>query len=929
MNPIQITDRPVAERLLRDLRSGDDALRRAAARRLESDPTLRQDVERLLAATVDSGVSAVDHSAFVPQWIGAYQLLAELGSGGMGAVFLAERDIDGTPQRVALKLLHGMPTSEGRRRFARERALLAGLNHPNIAALLDGGQTEAGQPYLVMEYVDGQPISDWARSTRPSLAERLRVMLRVCAAVEHAHQRLVLHRDIKPGNILVRADAEPVLLDFGIGKVIDESSGRGETATLAFTPAYAAPEQQAGRGLTTATDVYGLGAVLFEVLSECSLTEIRTDLGPLPLLSAICRDPQLARALRGDLDRMVAKAMHADPDRRYASAADLAEDVERFLSGRPILATPDSLGYRLRKLISRHRAASALAVLAVLLSLSFVWRLNVERVRAQAAEHRAQAEAQGAKRARDFLVSVFDSAAPGKTLGAPVSPRSLLDKARERVEKDLGSDADAAVATWLALADTYSALGAPDEAAKAAEQALRYTQSQTDEQRALRAQVQETLATAYDNLGRHEDALPLQQEALHWREAEAEKNPGALTKAYGELGYAAQQRGDYAQSERLLKLALDRLGPLQVQNADDYTYLRAGLAISVGAQGRVEEAERLQQQTEDAAVLLNLNSPTRVYALRARSRVDELAGRFPQSLAALEQATELATRVVGVDASVVTSLENDLGVALNGVGRYREALTHLQNSRAGLERLNDASDSEFAFIDANLSALYESLGDYAQAIAYARRALAVYVALPSVHAPMRRQARVNLARALSFAGVHDEALAQMQIALDEGVASEGAQSLSHQLDRFRYAGILRRAGRLDPAEQELADSGKHLLAELGAEHPLKLHLMRLEALIARDRGQLQPAIAGLRAALRFAEGREDMDAIAVAEAQLDLADLLRASAPAEARTLVAQALPVLQQALLPIAPILQRAQTLHAQLNPAPAGSASAPTKSG
>ena len=907
-----------AQRLLRDLRAGDDARRIEAARRIESDPTLRQHVERLMAATIDSQPSAGHPPDLAgPRRVGAYTLIDELGSGGMGAVFLAERDVDGARQRVALKLLHGIPTQDGRRRFARERALLAGLNHPHIAALLDGGETAEGQPFLVMEYIEGDPITQWVQSARPDLAKRLQTLVRVCRAVEHAHQRLVLHRDIKPGNILVRADGDPVLLDFGIGRELSDGQS-ADTATLVFTPAYAAPEQLTGRGLTTATDVFGLGAVAYEVLSGESLTELRRDGSSLPPPSATTRDPQMRAALRGDLDRITAKAMHSDPERRYASASALADDLERFHQGRPVLATPDSLAYRLRKFLGRHRAAAVTGALALLLSAGFVWRLDVERDRALEAEAAAQRESRSARLARDFLVSVFASASPRETLGKPVSPRELLDGARERVERELGSDRPAAVATWMALSDTYNALGVPEAAAHAAEQALRHTEGSEAAQRLARADVIEALGAAYNQLGRYPDAAPLYEELLRIREELSADDPVALASSYGELGYAAQNYGEFQRSDQWLRRALELLDSQRSRNAgdaEDRCYVLSGLVVAASALGDQPAALRWLADAEAAWAKLDPDHPDGLYVLRARARLAELQGRFEDSVADLQQASALALRVIGADASVVAGIENDLGVALNGLGRYREALVHLQRARAVYLRRAVSGDANVAHLDANIGAIFESMGDYAQAIDHARRALAVFAAEGMVVVDMRRQSRVNLARALSFAGQHAEALAEMRTALEEGIASEGSESLTHQLDRFRHAGILRRAGQLDAASAELESSAAAILGVVGSEHPLKLHVLRLRALIARDRGDALAATAELEMALQFAGATAGVDPVATAEIKAELAALWSATDPDRARRLVAEALPVLREALLPIAPALVAAERVERALH--------------
>ncbi|MET0231378.1 MAG: serine/threonine-protein kinase, partial [Rhodanobacteraceae bacterium] len=349
-------ERPADERAHYLASAEDDATIRAQVARLlahhaEDDTLLRDALDAALAATVPAP----------RERIGAYRVLRELGAGGMGTVFLAERHIGEARQRVALKLIRGFPTADARARLARERTLLAELNHPNIARLLDGGDTDDGQPYLVMEYIEGRALGEHA-ATLPVDA-KLRLVARLCRAVQHAHQRLVVHRDIKPGNVIVRDDGEPVLLDFGIGKWLADDAGH--TATRVFTPAYAAPEQRRGAPATTASDVYGLGCLLCELVADARLAD-RDPETPVPRPSRLATNAAIARRLAGDIDQIVQKAAHADPDRRYASADALAADIERHLAGRPIAAAPDRFAYRARKYFVRHRAAVIAGVAAFL-----------------------------------------------------------------------------------------------------------------------------------------------------------------------------------------------------------------------------------------------------------------------------------------------------------------------------------------------------------------------------------------------------------------------------------------------------------------------------------------------------------------------------------------------------------------------------------
>jgi serine/threonine-protein kinase len=349
----------------------------------------------------------------------------------MGTVYLAERLLGETPQRVALKLIRGIPTSASRDRLARERSLLAGLNHPNIARLIDAGETAAQLPYLAMEYVEGLSLHDYCVQHDLDIGARLRLFEQVCCAVQHAHQRLIVHRDIKPSNILVRDDGTPVLLDFGIGKLLDPMENDA-TVTQVFTPAYAAPEQRSGYGVTTAADIYGLGCVLHELLSERSMRDVREG-ESVPPPSAVARDPSRARALRGDLDTMVGKALSAEPEQRYASAGAFADDIDHYLHGQPVSAHSPTRWYRTRKFIQRHRGGvSAVAALTLIVFAALgiaLWQANV-----------ARQEAVRANTLHDFMVSAFEQAEPGAPRDGPPRITEVVEQAIVNARKDVNMD---------------------------------------------------------------------------------------------------------------------------------------------------------------------------------------------------------------------------------------------------------------------------------------------------------------------------------------------------------------------------------------------------------------------------------------------------------------------------------------------------------
>lgn len=351
------------------------------------DLALHREVERLLAADAREAVfldrPADEVSGLMvgesaeQRCLGPYRLLRAIGCGGMGTVFLAMRDDEQYERLVAVKILRsGLEDTELRRRFLAERQILARLEHPNIARLYDGGSTEDGRPYLVMELIEGLPIDEYCDRHRLTIDQRLALFLRICSAVQYTHQNLLVHRDIKPANILVTSQGEPKLLDFGIAKLLEPQAAadfRTRSGMRVMTPSYASPEQMKGEAITTASDVYSLGVLLHELLSgrspypaeggtEKPSTALLRSGKPSPEEIAAARGSRpaaLRRRLVGDLDTIVLMALREEPARRYESVARLSSDLERHLQHLPISARPNTLGYRTRKLVRRYRAALA------------------------------------------------------------------------------------------------------------------------------------------------------------------------------------------------------------------------------------------------------------------------------------------------------------------------------------------------------------------------------------------------------------------------------------------------------------------------------------------------------------------------------------------------------------------------------------------
>ena len=467
-----------------------------------SDPALLEAVQQLLdlvaeddAFAAAEGVAALWEAAAEDQDLaeppadsfGPYRVVRELGRGGMGAVYLADR-VDGEfEQRVAIKVLPTPVSSEERlRRFERERSLLARLTHPNIARLLGGGRTPEGNPYLVMEYVEGLPLDRYCEERQADLDERARLVLAVTDAVEFAHRNLIVHRDLKPSNIIVDREGVVKLLDFGIALPLTEAPEDGLTKELGrpMTPAYASPEQFRGEDMTTVSDVYQLGLILYELLTGRAAQALSTG-SPADWERTICMDdpgrPSEAaaahpiasrwqRRLRGDLDTIIQRALHKEPDRRYGSVAALAADLRRFQQGFPVAARPDAFWYRADRFVRRHRLAVAAGLLVMLLLSGYAVTVTVQ-------QRRIETEAKRAREAIEFLTGSFrDFTRAGFTdriaSSGLVTGRELVDRTAARASEELTDQPQLQAEVLTRVGELYLQLGDYDKSIEALERAL-------------------------------------------------------------------------------------------------------------------------------------------------------------------------------------------------------------------------------------------------------------------------------------------------------------------------------------------------------------------------------------------------------------------------------------------------------------------------
>lgn len=520
------------------------------------DTALRREVESLLEQSDDEFEACAESVARANaertsaskggRRVGAYELVRELGRGGMGAVWLGQRADRQFEKLVAIKLLkRGTDTDEVLRRFHEERRILARLEHPNIARLIDGGMTDDDLPYLVMEYVEGERVTDYCLAQNLSLTERLRLFQKICGAVQFAHQNLVVHRDLKPGNILVTSEGEPKLLDFGIAKLLTPDCETPEV-TLAgqerLTPGYASPEQVRGGPVTTVSDVYALGALLYRILTGLSPHSFSTTRpSPNEMMRVICdqeiihpsmmaKTSELRRRLRGDLDTIILRAMAKDPLRRYRSAGNLGNDLGRYLENRPVHAQPDTFSYRTRKFVRRNKTVVALASVITIAMVAAVMAIVSEA-------QRANRRFQDVHRLASSYLFEFDDAI-ANLAGATPARQLMIGRALQYLDS-LAHEAGGDRRLQLELAEAYlrvgdiqgkpytANLGDTSGATHSYEKALRIAEplaaresgpTPTKARRVL-AQAYENLGTVYCRLDREDAATTNHERALRLSEA--------------------------------------------------------------------------------------------------------------------------------------------------------------------------------------------------------------------------------------------------------------------------------------------------------------------------------------------------------------------------------------------------------------------------
>ncbi|HEX6833801.1 MAG TPA: serine/threonine-protein kinase [Rudaea sp.] len=903
--------------------------RAAAVERCAGDARLLAEVERLLAADDKGGhfESEALHArdAAIESWsepqpdlampsrIGHWRLLGELGRGGMGVVYLAQR-VDGQfEQRAALKLVkRGLDTEAVLSRFLRERQILARLENPHIARLLDGGVADDGRPYFAMEFVSGAPLLEHCKQQRLPLEARIRLFVDICSAVQFAHNRLVVHSDIKPGNILITDDGQAKLLDFGIAKMLDGESGAAQTIGAAqrpLTPGYAAPEQLRGDPVTTAVDIYALGNVLYELLTgrgslpvpattnREDVLRFRETTDPKPP-SAVAEPglPFRATRLRGDLDTIVLTALQREAARRYETVQALAEDLERYLAGRPIQARRQSAAYRFARFVGRHKTGVALGTTAIVALMTTTGLSIYGMSMARQQMEQARAQALRAETTSRFLADVFGQVSPDQNKGQPITANQLLQAGERNVDSEAPHASPARSELLALLGRLYRDIGDRTHGQELIARALTETAAESTPA-VVRARILLVAAMSEsEDKETYERALAHASESVTLLEREPTADPAALAEAHVQVGYALRHTGANERAAASLSAAI--AGDSAILGADNENVAEENvqLGIALAATKRFDESERAFEHA--------IGAYTRRYGAKSvhvAHALDAFAGmRYDKG--DLAQAERLYRQALDIHRQTLGPLSHDTLVGVNNLLRVLETRGEFAAALAEREELKERSDTSKELTptdrvnsDLAMSVDYIETSRFAEGERLIREAIGILRDAGEMDSAWYAYSLEFLGYALPWQGKFEEAEKALRSALkltqssaqpDASSTCRLQDSLSWVLDlQRRYADALRLARKVDAeCTAALPPTSKQLptyLSDLSAVELDSGNVAQARAIAAR-------ALGAARTVYPPQYYRLGIPLLALARADLALEQA------AEAETLLREALAVRQ-----------------------------------
>ncbi|HNP36761.1 MAG TPA: tetratricopeptide repeat protein [Woeseiaceae bacterium] len=856
-------EQPNLVRQLRKLLTADDT----------GDAELKAPIQASLAS-----FSQASTDPWIGRQLGPWLITERLAGGGMGAVFLARRSDDEYSQVVAIKVMAAqLLATDAIDRFKAERQILANLNHPWIASLIDGGSTEDGLPFLVMEYIDGLPVDLYCNRQKLGIEARLDLFRKICSAVDFAHRNLVVHRDLKPSNILVGNHGNPKLLDFGIAKLLQTGSyqqAMTQQGVRVLTPEFASPEQVRGEPISVAADVYSLGVLLYRLITGLSPygPEVKSsrdyeraiiedepqrpstavtspDTAPEVTADRATSPRTLRKQLEGDLDNIVLKALQKEPERRYPTASALSADIRHYLCHEPVAARGDDWAYRARKFAVRNRQGLAVtAMIAILLSSLLTWhvmRLSSER-------DLTALEAAKAERVANFLLSLFETADPDHARGETITARALLDQGAHRVDTELAG------------------------------------------QPALRAAMQDVMGGAYRGLGLYPESQALLEKALATRrELYGELNPDVLQTSSRMAGLA-HDRGDYEVSERAFRDALDVSRKLYGSSNPTTASLLAGLAKTEFERGRYDDAGRQYKAAVDMFASAAPNgSEARANALIGYGWLQINTGDFEDAEATLQQSILMLHATVGDTHPDVPAAMNHLTYLYMDTGRWADAEATMREALARsiaiygdehpavnadretmatiIDRRGANREAEGLYRKAlqadlrllgeqhpyvatdknNLAGNLRRQGKFEEAEQLYRESLALNRRIHGDHHPESATSQANLALLLTQLGRFDEARPYFENAYEIRKTVLGDEHPATLSSQHIYANFLQTIEQYDAAKPWYVDTLEKRRRILGDKHPGVSTVLAGYATLLRETGQLEEAQATVAEALKI------------------------------------------------------------------------------
>ena len=773
---------------------------------------------------------------FVPRKVGRYKLLKPIGRGGMGNVYLAER-VDGLFERkTAIKFVRTeLNNREVKKRFNREKKIQASLDHPSIARLYDASTDEHGVPFLVMEYVDGHPITTYSNENQLSVKQRVELFISVCQAVQYAHQNLIIHRDLKPSNIMVNPEGECKLLDFGIAKLLDQSGDLPELTRSGqqyFSMKYAAPEQIQNRPVNTLTDVYSLGVLLYQLLTGSlpyTITE-QTTYGeferkicdePVPKPSSIVRKSKdLYKQLQGDMDNIILKALEKSPDRRYRSAEALADDLKRYLHNLPVSARPVGVVYRSRKFIQRNKKISSFAAVLLILILSGLYyhttEISEERDIAEIQRDLAELEAAKTARVSEFVVSLFEQSDPYSSSGKELTVGNILAQGRDRIET-LDEAPLVQAEMYMVLARVYRSLAEHETAHNLSGQALTLLENQALPDSVSLASAWTMRAYTLSSLGRYGEAEEAHRQAL---ELTSPENKPVMAERLNNLGLAVFSLGRLGESQELLEEALN-LRRAELSESAELAASLNNLALVLAAQDKRKEAEPLYRAAlEMRQSVLGNEHPTTTYSMTNLATLLDQMNHLEEAEAGYREALRLRRNIFGDDHPAVASVLYQIGWLQSRRGQLDQARVHLEEALEIRSRVLGADHPSTAVILNAVAVVATDMGEVDQAEQWLRRALSIY---RSVFGDSHHDIALvigNLGKTMQVKGNFNEAERLLLQALEMNRRELGMEH-RHVADNLRSLAELELAEGNTKQAADYVASAREILDALGLDdkHP--------------------------------------------------------------------------------------------------------------